>query len=424
MRKIKQLMCALLSLVLIISMGGFGKTIIVSAADSDVVTIVYNIKDTKYGIVSFVQSYEPGEKLVFPTRYDYEYKYNSEDEGVNLRRYRLGKRWLNKDNEFVSDDITVTEDMNGMVLTAEIYSRSDLKLCYYVLNRGLTQPDEISSYPKPNYSQGIEINDAIRHFTELGDEEAVNDNIIIKPTREQLEEVGVILADNEYVKWYVLKDEADHWHIDGIITEKDPEIEEPTTETETETEEPTTETETETEEVTTETETETEEVTTETETETEEVTTETETETEEVTTEVETETKEVTTEAETETEEVTTEAETETKEVTTEVETETEEVTTETETKKPEVLGTEEVNNKKPGETVVKKPAKKRGVLSTIEIKDHVSRYTKNTKNTGVLSANTTNVVKTSDDKPINQAVAALVISGAAFIIAFRKKVK
>ena len=347
MRKIKQLMCALLSLVLIISMGGFGKTIIVSAADSDVVTIVYNIKDTKYGIVSFVQSYEPGEKLVFPTRYDYEYKYNSEDEGVNLRRYRLGKRWLNKDNEFVSDDITVTEDMNGMVLTAEIYSRSDLKLCYYVLNRGLTQPDEISSYPKPNYSQGIEINDAIRHFTELGDEEAVNDNIIIKPTREQLEEVGVILADNEYVKWYVLKDEADHWHIDGIITEKDPEIEEPTTETETETEE-----------------------------------------------------------------------------VTTEVETETKEVTTETETKKPEVLGTEEVNNKKPGETVVKKPAKKRGVLSTIEIKDHVSRYTKNTKNTGVLSANTTNVVKTSDDKPINQAVAALVISGAAFIIAFRKKVK
>ena len=413
MRKIKQLMCALLSLVLIISMGGFGKTIIVSAADSDVVTIVYNIKDTKYGIVSFVQSYEPGEKLVFPTRYDYEYKYNSEDEGVNLRRYRLGKRWLNKDNEFVSDDITVTEDMNGMVLTAEIYSRSDLKLCYYVLNRGLTQPDEISSYPKPNYSQGIEINDAIRHFTELGDEEAVNDNIIIKPTREQLEEVGVILADNEYVKWYVLKDEADHWHIDGIITEKDPEIEEPTTETETETEEPTTETETETEEVTTETETETEEVTTETETETEEVTTE-----------VETETEEVTTEAETETEEVTTEAETETEEVTTEVETETEEVTTETETKKPEVLGTEEVNNKKPGETVVKKPAKKRGVLSTIEIKDHVSRYTKNTKNTGVLSANTTNVVKTSDDKPINQAVAALVISGAAFIIAFRKKVK
>ena len=380
MRKIKQLMCALLSLVLIISMGGFGKTIIVSAADSDVVTIVYNIKDTKYGIVSFVQSYEPGEKLVFPTRYDYEYKYNSEDEGVNLRRYRLGKRWLNKDNEFVSDDITVTEDMNGMVLTAEIYSRSDLKLCYYVLNRGLTQPDEISSYPKPNYSQGIEINDAIRHFTELGDEEAVNDNIIIKPTREQLEEVGVILADNEYVKWYVLKDEADHWHIDGIITEKDPEIEEPTTETETETEEPTTETETETEEVTTEIETETEEATTETETETEEVTTE--------------------------------------------VETETEEVTTETETKKPEVLGTEEVNNKKPGETVVKKPAKKRGVLSTIEIKDHVSRYTKNTKNTGVLSANTTNVVKTSDDKPINQAVAALVISGAAFIIAFRKKVK
>ena len=380
MRKIKQLMCALLSLVLIISMGGFGKTIIVSAADSDVVTIVYNIKDTKYGIVSFVQSYEPGEKLVFPTRYDYEYKYNSEDEGVNLRRYRLGKRWLNKDNEFVSDDITVTEDMNGMVLTAEIYSRSDLKLCYYVLNRGLTQPDEISSYPKPNYSQGIEINDAIRHFTELGDEEAVNDNIIIKPTREQLEEVGVILADNEYVKWYVLKDEADHWHIDGIITEKDPEIEEPTTETETETEEPTTETETETEEVTTETETETEEPTTETETETEEVTTE--------------------------------------------VETETEEVTTETETKKSEVLGTEEVNNKKPGETVVKKPAKKRGVLSTIEIKDHVSRYTKNTKNTGVLSANTTNVVKTSDDKPINQAVAALVISGAAFIIAFRKKVK
>ena len=402
MRKIKQLMCALLSLVLIISMGGFGKTIIVSAADSDVVTIVYNIKDTKYGIVSFVQSYEPGEKLVFPTRYDYEYKYNSEDEGVNLRRYRLGKRWLNKDNEFVSDDITVTEDMNGMVLTAEIYSRSDLKLCYYVLNRGLTQPDEISSYPKPNYSQGIEINDAIRHFTELGDEEAVNDNIIIKPTREQLEEVGVILADNEYVKWYVLKDEADHWHIDGIITEKDPEIEEPTTETETETEEPTTETETETEEVTTETETETEEVTTETETETEEVTTE----------------------VETETEEVTTEAETETEEVTTEVETETEEVTTETETKKPEVLGTEEVNNKKPGETVVKKPAKKKGVLSTIEIKDHVSRYTKNTKNTGVLSANTTNVVKTSDDKPINQAVAALVISGAAFIIAFRKKVK
>ena len=78
----------------------------------------------------------------------------------------------------------------------------------------------------------------------------------------------------------------------------------------------------------------------------------------------------------------------------------------------------------KRGVVVSSGTAKKKGVLSTIEIKDHVSRYTKNTKNTGVLSANTTNVVKTSDDKPINQAVAALVISGAAFIIAFRKKVK
>ena len=45
-------------------------------------------------------------------------------------------------------------------------------------------------------------------------------------------------------------------------------------------------------------------------------------------------------------------------------------------------------------------------------------------KELDILEEYTTNVVKTSDDKPINQAVAALVISGAAFIIAFRKKVK
>ena len=104
---------------------------------------------------------------------------------------------------------------------------------FSVLNRTLVQPDEVFSYTSENYSTSIwgelysgalnqETGERDASYIALykegiKDEAIISQYIALAPTAEQLAEVGVVLEDYEYITWYVIKTEADGYHVDGII---------------------------------------------------------------------------------------------------------------------------------------------------------------------------------------------------------------
>lgn len=97
---------------------------------------------------------------------------------------------------------------------------------YYVLNRGLTQPSEVSSYPSKNYSKivkgtlkwdGESNADEIAIYKKGVKGDAVAQYLDTVPDRDALATIGVELKDDEYVYWYVIKTEGDGYHVDGII---------------------------------------------------------------------------------------------------------------------------------------------------------------------------------------------------------------
>lgn len=115
-------------------------------------------------------------------------------------------------------DSSVTQDMT---FTAE-YNCREVVVKYYVLDAGLAQPSELAHYPVANYSKGVV--GSVYHFTEIANnDDALAANLANVPeiTAFTLEDVdGNVYTPNEdqSIKWYVLKKEADNWHVDGIIT--------------------------------------------------------------------------------------------------------------------------------------------------------------------------------------------------------------
>lgn len=109
-----------------------------------------------------------------------------------------------------------------------------VKVAFYVLNRGLAQPSEVSSYPKGNYSSKImgELysgeqdpvsgarDDSYISLYKKGikDAAAIPQYIMTAPTAEQLASIGVELKEGESLVWYVIKTEADGYHVDGFIS--------------------------------------------------------------------------------------------------------------------------------------------------------------------------------------------------------------
>ena len=105
---------------------------------------------------------------------------------------------------------------------------------FYVLNRGMSQPSEVKSYPKENYSKpGISgelysgvLDEATgtRDYSFISlykkgikDEALVPQYLKVVPSAQQLAASGVILKEGESIKWYVIKTESDGYHVDGFI---------------------------------------------------------------------------------------------------------------------------------------------------------------------------------------------------------------
>ena len=133
-----------------------------------------------------------------------------------------------KAQEAADDAKKIADDAQAKVETKPV------AVAYYVLNRGLTQPSEVHSYPKPNYSKkmmgelysgvldeatGTRDNSYVELYKKgIKDEASIPQYLAVAPTTEQLASAGVTLKEGEYITWYVIKKEGDGYHVDGIIS--------------------------------------------------------------------------------------------------------------------------------------------------------------------------------------------------------------
>ncbi len=99
-----------------------------------------------------------------------------------------------------------------------------VKAAFYILNRGLTQPAEVRSYPAANYSKKIvgelcaDSSYISLYKKGIKDSAVIPQYIKTAPTTEQLANIGVVLKEGEYITWYVIKTETDGYHVDGFIS--------------------------------------------------------------------------------------------------------------------------------------------------------------------------------------------------------------
>ena len=135
---------------------------------------------------------------------------------ANVLKYSF-KEWASQ-GEYKLDDLEAVKQ--DMVFKAT-YNTWNVPVNYYVLNRGLAQPSEIYPYAKENYSKGIA--GTLDSFTEVKEENSVSSYLGTKiPTEEDFNEAYNLGIDTEkeYIKWYVIKEEGDGWHVHGIIVSK------------------------------------------------------------------------------------------------------------------------------------------------------------------------------------------------------------
>lgn len=95
---------------------------------------------------------------------------------------------------------------------------------FYILNRGLTQPSEVSSYPSSNYSKArpgqLKKGENNSYLDQYARGRGIKDTDLTPyiekaPTAADF---GLTLKEGEYIKWYVIKTESDNSiHVDGII---------------------------------------------------------------------------------------------------------------------------------------------------------------------------------------------------------------
>ena len=158
---------------------------------------------------------EPARIADAPAKADYKF---IDDTGA-ARWFRYSFAGWSAEGEYTLDDLNSVKQ--NMIFKAS-YRENEVKTMFYVLNRGLAQPIECRSYPNVNYSRGVE--GTIREFVRIvNNDEKVAANIVSAPSSEQfrLYDGGELeLKDGEYIKWYVIKEESDGWHVDGIIVEK------------------------------------------------------------------------------------------------------------------------------------------------------------------------------------------------------------
>lgn len=92
---------------------------------------------------------------------------------------------------------------------------------FYVKRTSDIAPDEPKSQPVKNYYTSMKIAGLISEHQVITGAESVEKLIVKAPTAAEFEAKGVpIDADKQYIEWYVIKEEGDNWHVDGIIQPK------------------------------------------------------------------------------------------------------------------------------------------------------------------------------------------------------------
>ena len=172
-------------------------------------------KEIPYGTTVDVINHGPGKATVYN---------NTEADGIaaTMTAYTFAKWQLEDTDTFFkkNETIVVTSDMD----LYPVYSERILGTWFAILNPELTQPAGTDPEPVKNYTN--KVTGAIDYFTAPGSTDLayVYGTIMEYPVLEGMlytntngEKVNLTLADNEYVKWYVVKDEADGYHVDGVI---------------------------------------------------------------------------------------------------------------------------------------------------------------------------------------------------------------
>lgn len=140
------------------------------------------------------------------------------EDGINAAKwfkYNF-KEWTDDSTSYSLANLSkVTQNMT---FTA-VYDSKEVKVEFFVLNRGQKQPVEIEDHDEANYSEGIE--GALYYFKNVANNDsAVAANLAIVPNgpfKLYNSNTDLVLNKDEYIKWYVIKEQGDNWQVDGII---------------------------------------------------------------------------------------------------------------------------------------------------------------------------------------------------------------
>ena len=119
------------------------------------------------------------------------------------------KGWEAKGNYNVTDE--VTQDMTFEAT----YTKKNVDVYFFVLNRGTAQKEEPGSYSSSDYSKGVK--GTLKSFEAVNNnDERVKELICDAP---EAADFGIELKEGESIKWYVIKpiNNGEKWHVDGII---------------------------------------------------------------------------------------------------------------------------------------------------------------------------------------------------------------
>ena len=179
---------------------------------------IYGSVDTKTYMVQFVdddgrvisrQAVVHGEKAIVPgSPAKADVKVENGTDAAKWSKFTFAG-WAAEGDYDVDD--AVTQEMTFKAT----YTESTVKVYYYILNRGMAQPNEPASHDSKDYSKnGVE--GSLKSFTAVANnDEKVKEVIYNAP---EASDFGITLNDGEYIKWYVVKSiNADKWHVDGII---------------------------------------------------------------------------------------------------------------------------------------------------------------------------------------------------------------
>lgn len=209
MKKLKKLISLIIIMLLVLSNMPTGAYAMV---DEDATyTVTFKNED---GTVISQETYGEGDTIIVPANP----KKSSEmvqgdiltDTPGSYTKY-IFSQWNSDGNYSIESEVE-----SDMIFIAS-FDSEEIPVYFSVLNRGLEQPDEIGHYAPDNYSDML-LGKIYYFITVSNNDLLVSLDICTQPTKEELEAVGVVLGEGEYIKWYVIKAERDGFHVDGIIS--------------------------------------------------------------------------------------------------------------------------------------------------------------------------------------------------------------